>query len=78
MAKPPQGSKPKATKKNERPGFVTVYHFKKWDGRTDQMIVPPRKSTAERIKDIQGAVIIEETARNVVRKGAKSPPKPAS
>ena len=41
---------------------VTVHHFKVYDVRTDKEIMPPLKSSEERINGILGAVIIPGTA----------------
>ena len=41
-----------------------VYHFKVYDPHTDETIVPPRKSTAERIKEI-GGLLLAETEETV-------------
>lgn len=46
---------------------VTVHHFKVYDAVTDSWIVPPRKSPAERIEGIRGAIIIPGTAEEVDR-----------
>ena len=37
--------------------MVTVHHFKVWDQAAGDHVVPPRKSTAERIKQIGGTII---------------------
>ena len=41
-----------------------VYHFRVYDVHTDDTVVPPRKSTAERIDRIRGQ-IIEESGEDV-------------
>jgi len=45
---------------------VTVHHFRVYDAATDSWIVPARKSPAERIERIRGA-IIPGTAEEVDR-----------
>ena len=44
--------------------MVMVYHFKVYDGTNDKFLVPPRKSTAERIGRV-GGQLIEETGEDV-------------
>lgn len=38
---------------------VKVYFFKVWDGTTDSFHMPERKSTAERIARVGGAILPE-------------------
>ena len=45
---------------------VIVHHFKIYDPASDSWIVPPRKSTTERIQDIRG-IIIPGTGEEVDR-----------
>ena len=44
--------------------MVMVYHFRIFDGRTDEVLIPLRKSPAERIKRVEGE-IIEDTGEDV-------------
>jgi len=37
--------------------MITVHHFSVWDGQAEQMIVPPLKSPAERIRRLGGTII---------------------
>jgi hypothetical protein len=38
---------------------VTVHHFRKWDINSGQYLTPPLKSTAERIEEAGGEIILE-------------------
>lgn len=44
---------------------VKVYFFKVWNGTTDSYEMPPRKSTADRIKNICKGEILLETEEEV-------------
>jgi hypothetical protein len=37
--------------------MVTVYHFRVWDQQKGESVVPRRKSTAERIRDLGGTIV---------------------
>jgi hypothetical protein len=44
--------------------MVKVFHFRVYNAATDEVLIPPRKSTVERIKQI-GGEIIEATGEDV-------------
>lgn len=44
---------------------TTVYYFKVWSPGTDDYVIPQRKSTAERIKNVCRGEIIEGTGEEV-------------
>ena len=43
--------------------MVAVYHFKVWDQKAGKHVVQPLKSTAKRIAEIGGEVIISSEER---------------
>ena len=44
---------------------VKVYYFRRYDIKTDEMVRSSRSATRETIAQIEGAVLLEETAQEV-------------